>query len=224
MSRHTKFSNNPFAEQAHRLPERKRLLPHREKPLPRKTKRKRSQDPPEPHEPEEDWFAMQMADVAPIKRRTRREDSLPSLDALPVVDEEQEVRKELQALIQGEGCFELYYSDEYVEGISQSENPATLERLRQGDFAWQGYIDLHGLNVEEAREAISHFVDHQQKKGHRCLLVVHGRGRHSPDRIPILKRKLINWLTRGFLRKQITAFATAPTHDGGPGAMYVLLS
>merc|ERR1712232_583975 len=51
MSRHTKFSNNPFAEQAHRLPERKRLLPHREKPLPRKTKRKRSQDPPEPHEP-----------------------------------------------------------------------------------------------------------------------------------------------------------------------------
>lgn len=57
----------------------------------------------------------------------------------------------------------------------------------------------------------------------RCVLLIHGRGLNSPDRVPVLKNALVGWLTRGRLAKRVLAFATARPVDGGAGALYVLL-
>ena len=60
--------------------------------------------------------------------------------------------------------------------------------------------------------------------GHRCVLIVHGRGHNSKDHTPVLKERLKSWLARGAAaRKVVLAFTTARPCDGGAGALYVLL-
>jgi DNA-nicking Smr family endonuclease len=54
------------------------------------------------------------------------------------------------------------------------------------------------------------------------VLIVHGRGLSSPAK-PILKTKVIKWLTSGPWRKWVMAFTSARWCDGGAGATYVLL-
>jgi DNA-nicking Smr family endonuclease len=39
----------------------------------------------------------------------------------------------------------------------------------------------------------------------------------------VLKQGIQRWLTQGKLAKMVLAFATARPHDGGAGAVYVLL-
>jgi DNA-nicking Smr family endonuclease len=55
------------------------------------------------------------------------------------------------------------------------------------------------------------------------VLVVHGRGLHSKDQIPILKESVQAWLSQGRLAKGVLAFSSARPADGGVGAVYVLL-
>ena len=61
------------------------------------------------------------------------------------------------------------------------------------------------------------------RAGHRCVLLVHGRGLHSKDNIPILKQAVRSWLERGQIARAVLAFASARPCDGGVGAVYVLL-
>ncbi|MGH7860487.1 MAG: Smr/MutS family protein, partial [Candidatus Binatia bacterium] len=81
----------------------------------------------------------------------------------------------------------------------------------------------HGMKTEEASLAVRQFVLRALRAGHRCLLVVHGRGRNSKDRKPVLKEALRGWLSRGELAHVVLAFSTARACDGGAGATYVLL-
>jgi DNA-nicking Smr family endonuclease len=76
---------------------------------------------------------------------------------------------------------------------------------------------------EEARDAVEQFITKARKDKHRCVLIVHGRGHNSKDNIPVLKGLLKSWLERGRVAKSVLAFCSARPHDGGAGAMYVLL-
>jgi DNA-nicking Smr family endonuclease len=98
-----------------------------------------------------------------------------------------------------------------------------LRKLRKGEIAVQGHVDLHGLTRAEARTALERFLLAARQGGKRCVLVVHGRGLHSKDQIPVLKTSVQLWLTRGRIARWVLAFATARPHDGGAGAVYVLL-
>ena len=71
--------------------------------------------------------------------------------------------------------------------------------------------------------AVDRFLDASVRAGPRCLLIVHGRGLNSKDRTPVLKERLKTWLSRGRASHLVLAFATARPHDGGAGALYVLL-
>jgi DNA-nicking Smr family endonuclease len=55
------------------------------------------------------------------------------------------------------------------------------------------------------------------------VLVVHGRGLHSKDQVPVLKEALKRWMATARFAEHVLAFATARPHDGGAGAVYVLL-
>ena len=61
------------------------------------------------------------------------------------------------------------------------------------------------------------------RDGYRCVLVVHGRGLNSKDQIPVLKEHMKSWLARGRTGRHVLAFTSARQHDGGAGALYVLL-
>lgn len=140
-----------------------------------------------------------------------------------VFAEEEEVLDTLHELVAGTGPFDLADSDEYIEGSVADLDKRILRRLRKGDYSWQSHIDLHGLTRAEAKEALFAFVEGSRRKGLRCVLVVHGRGLHSKDQVPVLKEGVQGWLSRGRLAAQVLAFTSARPHDGGAGAVYVLL-
>ena len=66
--------------------------------------------------------------------------------------------------------------------------------LRKGEWSIQRALDLQGQRREDARKALSAFVRETQRRGLRCLRVVHGKGLGSPRRVPVLKSKLQAWL------------------------------
>ena len=111
---------------------------------------------------------------------------------------------------------------EYIEGSGYCVNPAIIKRLHRGDFSIQDYIDLHGLNVEDAKGVFEKFLKEAIKTDKRAVLIVHGRGLSSPSE-PVLKSKVMAWLTCSRWRKWIIAFSSARLCDGGAGATYVLL-
>ncbi|WP_242393982.1 Smr/MutS family protein [Anaeromyxobacter oryzisoli] len=129
----------------------------------------------------------------------------------------------LRALVSGDAPFDLSDSDEFIEGRVAGLDSAILRKLRRGDFAVQGHIDLHGMTREEAKGAVDAFLRASRQAGKRCVLLVHGRGLHSKDQLPILKDALRTWLATARFARHVLAFATARPTDGGAGALYVLL-
>jgi len=106
-------------------------------------------------------------------------------------------------------------------GFRREGVPAdVLARLRRGQWAIQGQLDLHGMRRDEAREALAGFLSSAQRQGWRCLRVVHGKGLGSPGREPVLKAKVQRWLAQS---DAVIAFAQASGPQGGAGALIVLL-
>lgn len=95
-----------------------------------------------------------------------------------------------------------------------------LRKLRRGNWVVQDQLDLHGLNREQARLLLAEFIGRCSKRGARCVRVVHGKGLGSPNREPVLKGKVRQWLAQ---REEVLAYCQAPASQGGSGALLVLL-
>lgn len=175
------------------------------------------------YENETALFLDAMADVKPIRRGKRVAQhmaSMPSVDA--DIDSENETINQLNALVKNGEGFVVKNTSEYIEGTGHNVHPKISTRLHRGDFSIQAHVDLHGFGVMAARNAFENFMKDSIASGKRAVLIVHGRGLSSPDR-PVLKTKVVEWLTRGPLRNWVIAFSSARPCDGGAGATYVLL-
>jgi DNA-nicking Smr family endonuclease len=139
------------------------------------------------------------------------------------LDPELAAYDELRALVTGAAPFDIADSDEFIEGAARGLDRHVLRRLRKGEFAVQAHVDLHGLTRDEARSELENFLQRSRQAGKRCVLVVHGRGLHSKDQVPVLKDALKRWMSTARFADHVLAFATARPHDGGLGAVYVLL-
>ena len=168
-------------------------------------------------------FEAAMADVERITQNIcAKQNSQKSNVAGSDKTDESETLLQLQELVETGKGFVVADTPEYVEGIGYHVNREVAKRLHKGEFSIQGHIDLHGLTVESAREAFENFLEESTATGKRMVLIIHGRGLSSPAR-PILKTKVIKWLTTGRWRKWVIAFTSARLCDGGAGATYVLL-
>jgi len=136
--------------------------------------------------------------------------------------QDREVIESLRSLVRGTSRFDVTSTGEYLEGHVASLDPRVMKRLKEGDFAVQAHLDLHGAVREEARTLLGAFVENSHAMGHRCLLVIHGRGLKS-ETGPVLKEAVVKWLTTGELSRLVLAFCSARPCDGGTGALYVLL-
>jgi len=97
---------------------------------------------------------------------------------------------------------------------------AVMRKLRRGEYVIEAQLDLHGHTVEQAREQVMAFLRECRATGRRCVRIIHGKGRGSHARLPVLKGKVNVWLRR---MQQVLAFCPARPNDGGGGAVYVLL-
>ena len=101
-------------------------------------------------------------------------------------------------------------------GVAES----VLRKLGRGQYARRAELDLHGMTQAEARLAVLEFISESLSLGLHCVRIVHGKGRGSGQRGPVLKAAVNRWLRR---TDAVRAFCSARRMDGGSGALYVLL-
>lgn len=93
-----------------------------------------------------------------------------------------------------------------------------FKRLRQGKYMVDASVDLHRLNVEQARAAVFQFVRESMAHDIRCGLITHGKGEHR-DPPALLKSCVNHWLRE---MDEVLAFHSAQRPHGGVGSSYVL--
>jgi DNA-nicking Smr family endonuclease len=165
-------------------------------------------------------FRREVGEVAPLARPARVIQPRIAPQPLPL-----QTRLDEQAVLQEAISDEfdpevLLDTDETLfycrPGISQE----VVRKLRRGAWIVQAQLDLHGMRREEAREALAEFIRESVKRGLRCLRVIHGKGLGSVGKEPVLKGKVRAWLVQ---KAEVIAFCQARPHDGGAGAVLVLL-
>jgi DNA-nicking Smr family endonuclease len=171
---------------------------------------------------EEALFRQAMKDVHPLAAVKVVENRPPRSPGRSHPSEEEEVVRQLQLLVECGQGYRIADTPEYIEGHGFNVPKETVRRLHRGVFSVQDHLDLHGLGVIEAQDAVDRFLARAVRKQLRTVLIIHGRGLSSPDK-PVLKSRLVQWLNRGVWRKWVVAYTSARSCDGGTGATYVLL-
>lgn len=169
-------------------------------------------------------FLEAMEDVTPLGRKNRAAKWVPLRppDSSDGNAGEDEALTALKELVRNGKGFVVADTPEYIEGAGYQGSLGLARRLHRGDFSIQAHLDLHGMNVEQAGDALDRFLKEAVTSSRRAVSVIHGRGLSSPAE-PVLKHKVIQWLTSGPWRKWVIAYASARACDGGAGATYVLL-
>ena len=81
-------------------------------------------------------------------------------------------------------------------------------------------IDLHGKTRDEAIKIVQKFVIDCHQKNLRSALIITGKGNHTAEKIPVLKREVKLWLERNG-DSYIAGFREAPPRFGGSGAIWL---
>lgn len=171
-------------------------------------------------EREANLFRAAVGDAVPLKPTGRADPARPAPPPHPRQRELDE-RAALAASISDEiGIEQLLDTDEELSYRRDNVGLDVLPKLRRGHWVVQDQLDLHGLRVDEAREALVAFVGRALKREQRCLRVIHGKGLGSAGKEPVLKGKVLKWLVQ---REEVLAFCQARPTDGGAGALIVLL-
>jgi DNA-nicking Smr family endonuclease len=117
--------------------------------------------------------------------------------------------------------FEIVRDDDWVEGHRTGLGSNARSRLRGTPLAT---LDLHRLEAEAARRRVSAFLAKERANGRDLVLVIVGRGRHSPGGHGVLRHEIADFLTTLPTAEHVLAFRTASRELGGAGAVVVLLS
>lgn len=94
------------------------------------------------------------------------------------------------------------------------------QRLRRGQVALDGTLDLHGMTQEEAHGKLNSYITRAHARNKRCLLVITGKGRGGEG---ILRQKFPQWMAMPPLREIVLKIVPAIQSHGGSGAWYVYL-
>jgi DNA-nicking Smr family endonuclease len=126
---------------------------------------------------------------------------------------------------------ESMLSDQFdVEGLLDEDpslsyaregvGPDVVKKLRKRHWPVQEEIDLHGFTRDQAREVLNDFLQRMNRRGVRCVRVIHGVGYGSSGGEPVLRGMVHSWLVQ---KDDVVAFCVAGRKDGGHGALIVLL-
>jgi len=130
-------------------------------------------------------------------------------------------KRVMQELLEEDDETISYESGDELKFLRSGYSTRLLKKLRRGDYAIQDELDLHGLVVNEAKIYTHGFINECARDRVRAVRIVHGKGRNSAGRIPVLKTMLIGWLSKN---QHVIAVISTPANDGGTGAVYVLLT
>lgn len=188
-------------------------------------------------------FRTMMRDVTPLKNRKKISTQphqpsqnrsgkrhLETNDDLPKNLKKRTASKPLEPLIEKKSLPPLFsLSNVYNKTVSSEETISfcasnlptkRFQQLKKGQIPFQSVLDLHGLNVDRARESLCHFILKESSRNTSCILIIHGKGSLRGEE-PVIKNHTNHWLRQ---IPQILAFHSAQPKHGGSGAVYVLLT
>ena len=173
----------------------------------------------DPSEDDKKLFRDSMRGVTPLNQKNKRAEApqkKPSAIVRP---------KEITSPQSKTYYLSNYYTQEVSsEAILSYHIPGLQKKrhleLKRGDIRWEGRLDLHGHTMPQAQDRLCQFINQQSQAGHRCVLIIHGKGSPTGEP-PVLKNHVNHWLKQ---LPQVIAFHSALPRDGGSGAIYVLLS
>ncbi len=117
---------------------------------------------------------------------------------------------------------DLYPPDRNMQHRKEEEDRIIIhtEKKRLARMEVQDSLDLHGMTGREAIQELKAFLESSKRKGYEKVLVVHGRGLHSPE-----GRSILRPLVKAFLEESplVKSFGKAKGHLGGSGASWILL-
>jgi DNA-nicking Smr family endonuclease len=170
-------------------------------------------------EREANLFREAIGPVAPLKVAARVEHRRPPPPPIAHQYQADEAAALAESLSDGDPDL-LLETDEKLSWRREGVGPAIVDKLRRGHWIIQSEVDLHGARVDGAREMVSTFLHDAVRHRLRCVRIVHGKGHGSIGKQPVLKGKVKYWLTQ---KDEVLAFVQAREHDGGGGALIVLL-
>jgi DNA-nicking Smr family endonuclease len=215
--------NRPFSGLASLLKQAGVTLPPEEQSPRRPLPAPRPLPDPEPKTEDDDQLFERAMDG--VARISSRDDPAtpPAPRAASSTDPALEEMRLMQAAASEDSAFPIPDHPEYIEGWVGIAGRRFLPNLRSGVYSIQGFVDLHGMSRVEAREAVEEFIERMSRGRSCCVKIVHGRGINSPSDKAVLKDQLQRWLATRRMARHVVAYASAPSSDGGVGAVYVLL-
>ena len=160
-----------------------------------------------------DWSDAQRAALAPQSMELLQRLDAP-VEVVSYASDSGSLRQGIAAFIER---YRQHKTDVALAFVDPAADPAAMRKL---GITVDGEIDLHGMTGAEAREALRVFIAEATARRMTCVRVIHGKGRRSGPRGPVLKNVVNLWLQRS---DDVLAFGSARTVDGGSGAVYVLL-
>ena len=168
--------------------------------------------------PEDDDFRRAVADAEPLvhRRKVLRGKRPAPIARQRLRDERAALAESLAGPVTLDDALDSGDELAYLrEGLGRD----LLRKLRRGHWVVEDELDLHGMNRHMAAISVTEFLRHSRHRRLGCVRIVHGKGRGSHQREPVLKGLLRKWL----LRQDVLAFSQAPVAQGGSGAVLVLL-
>lgn len=173
---------------------------------------------------EEKLFREAMGGVKPLNSKPRHNQTRSPKD-LP----DSTLRARRNAAESGKASGGAALSEAWIEPIDPEQRieyfrpglqQTRMRQLRQGQFNVQYQVDLHGYNIDEARELIYEFIQFAREQNYICVRVIHGKSHRSTDRQTTLKSHVNHWLKQ---IPEVLAFCSATPSEGGTGSVLVLL-
>nr|WP_307188080.1 Smr/MutS family protein [Massilia niastensis] len=161
--------------------------------------------------PESNRYVHRPAYVAPAR---------PGTPARPLSPEEETaavLRESLSDLFDVEGLLD---EDPSLSYSQPGVGPDVVRKLRKRHWPVQDELDLHNMTRDLARDAVTDFLHRADKRGVRCVRIIHGVGYGSAGGEPVLRGIVHSWLVQ---KSEVVAFCVAGRKDGGHGALIVLL-
>lgn len=170
-------------------------------------------------------FADEMAQLGVERINTSDCDDFEPRNETPVPEVKQrtgEPSEEEQFLL-AMGELQVDFSDKLPE---ENEPPiasaSRMKQLKQGKLSPEATLDLHGLMRTDVVEKLAYFLQNAARQGWQTLLVITGRGLHSADGEPVLRKEAERYLAAEG-RKWVTEWSRAPKQYGGDGALILFL-
>ncbi len=110
--------------------------------------------------------------------------------------------------------------------VFSAGDPRFDRNARRGRMPIDAVFDLHGHRQASARMSLYSFLIEAKARGHRCVLVITGKGaREVAGRQEggVLRRRLRDWLKEDAFRQHIVRASPAHQRHGGEGAFYLFL-